>query len=269
MEQGSINTLVLLTAISATTGAFMVLLFLIFQKRKNKLIEEKVQSELKHKQEQAEAKRHYQQQIVQTQIEIREETLKNISWELHDNIGQLMTLAKIQVQNAKDNPEKIEQVAKIIGDGLNELRMLSKIINPDVIKNLNLEEAVQLELERFNRLNFIHSTYKSEGDKHEVGDEAGLILFRIMQEFFSNTIKHSQASELEVVLKYTKHTLLISVKDNGKGFDTNKNTYTGIGLKNMKSRAALIGATLNITSVLDEGTQLHIVYNLNTMNNEI
>lgn len=245
--------LVLLVIIS-----MVIVLFYVFVRRKNNLITQ-----------QAEAKRHYQQQIVQTQIEIREETLKNISWELHDNIGQLMTLAKIQVQNAKDNPEKIEQVAKIIGDGLNELRMLSKIINPDVIKNLNLEEAVQLELERFNRLNFIHSTYKSEGDKHEVGDEAGLILFRIMQEFFSNTIKHSQASELEVVLKYTKHTLLISVKDNGKGFDANKNTYTGIGLKNMKSRAALIGATLNITSVLDEGTQLHIVYNLNTMNNEI
>lgn len=254
---GLIAVLVLLVII-----AMIIILFFVFVKRKNTLLGEQIKAEIRHKQEQKDAEQHYERQIVQTQIEIREETLKNISWELHDNIGQLMTLAKIQVQNAKDNPEKIDEVAKIIGNGLDELRMLSKIINPDVIRNLNLEEAIQLELERFNRLNFIKSTYKSSGVKTFIDNEAGLVLFRVIQEFFSNTIKHSQATELQVTLSYTSSKLKIEAKDNGRGFDVTTTNDKGIGLKNMKSRAKLIGADLNLTSTIDEGTTLSIIYNI-------
>ena len=93
----------------------MIILFLIFQKKKNTLLLQ-----------QKEAEKKFEKAIAETQIEIREETLRNISWELHDNIGQLLTLAKIQVNIAQDDPEKLTEVTDTITKSLTELRSLSK-----------------------------------------------------------------------------------------------------------------------------------------------
>ena len=115
-------------------GITVITLFVLFQNRKNKLL-----------QEQKDAQKRFEREIAETQIEIREETLRNISWELHDNIGQLLTLAKIQLQNA--TKENISEVSETISKGLNEVRALSKLINPEAIKNIQLKEAVQLEID--------------------------------------------------------------------------------------------------------------------------
>ena len=129
---------------------FIVLLFGYFQKRKNSLL-----------QQQQENKKRFEREIAESQIEIREETLRNISWELHDNIGQLLTLAKIQLQST--TVDNLSDVSETITKGLTEVRALSKLINPEAIKNINLKDAVQLEIDRFNRLNFINSTLKVIG----------------------------------------------------------------------------------------------------------
>jgi len=111
--------------------------------------------------EREEAKKRFEREIAETQIEIREETLRNISWELHDNIGQLLTLAKIQLQNA--TKDTIKEVTDTISMSLKEVRSLSKLINPEAIKNIKLKEAIQLEVDRFNRLNFIKSSLEVIG----------------------------------------------------------------------------------------------------------
>ena len=145
MEQGGDKILIISTIILILVNVFVVVLFSVFQRRKNKLLED-----------QQEAKKKFESEIAETQIEIREETLRNISWELHDNIGQSLTLAKIQLQN--ESSENIKEVSEIITKSLNELRALSKLINPEFIKNIELKEALQLEIDRFNRLNFIKSS---------------------------------------------------------------------------------------------------------------
>lgn len=249
MEQEG-GTLILFICLLIILGLFLVLLFVIFIKRKNALLKSKIEDE-----------QHFKQEIIKTQIEIREETLKNISWELHDNIGQLMTLAKIQAQNAKHNPEKISEVARIIGDGLTELRALSKAINPETIKNLKLEEAIFIEIERFNRLNFIEANFKVSKERYSIDAMSSVVLFRVLQEFFSNTIKHSQATVLEVSLKYYYNKLIITASDNGVGF-TELKTSSGIGLTNMSSRAKLIGADFKIVSNPETGTLLTLEYYL-------
>ena len=113
-------------------------------------------------------KHQFETEIAESQLEIREQTLRNISWELHDNIGQLMTLAKIQAQNAKDNPKKIEEAANIIGSALQELRALSKSINPESLKSRNLVDALQHETDRLNRLNFLKAEINLTGIPYEL-----------------------------------------------------------------------------------------------------
>jgi signal transduction histidine kinase len=245
-------TIILALVIVVILGVFVVLFFLLFLKRKNALIKSKEDAEV-----------NYKQEIIKTQIEIREETLRNISWELHDNIGQLMTLAKIQAQNAKDDPLKIEEAANSIAKGLDELRALSKNINPDTIKDLSLEAALKQELDRFNKLNFLETQLEIKGTTQEINANIAIVLFRILQEFFSNTIKHSQASNLKVGLKYSETQLEIQAKDNGIGFDSLLPTQ-GQGLKNMIHRAALIGAKATIQTKDNSGTSITILYPLNT-----
>lgn len=251
---GLVSVVILLVLV-----AIIIVLFSVFVKRKNKLLLQ-----------QAKAKEAFDKELAETQIEIREETLRNISWELHDNIGQLMTLAKIQAQMAHNKPELIDEVAEIIGNGIQELRTLSKLINPEALKSLSLHEAVQLEIERFNRLDFIDSTLIIEGEIQKWDAEKEVIIFRILQEFFSNTIKHSKASHLDVNLNYFEDHLEITAKDNGVGF-SDTSDFLGIGIKNMKNRANLIKADLQIVSEianpedtseenLRKGTALYLKY---------
>ncbi len=246
MEQREAEILILSIVLFTVLGCFMVLLFLTFIKRKNTLLKKK-----------NDAEQNFKREIITTQIEIREETLKNISWELHDNIGQLMTLAKIQAQNAQGDPKKMEAVSEIIGKGLNELRSLSKSINPETMRNLDFEEAVKIEIERFNRLNFINAKFSVSGEKIEIDSKVSIVLFRILQEFFSNTIKHSQATTLDVSIDYSENQINVDAKDNGIGIHK-KEEGPGQGLKNMKSRALLINADLQIHMIPDKGTTLNM-----------
>lgn len=247
-ENGELVVIISTILVSLITLA-LIALFVVFQKRKNKLLVER-----------EEAKKRFEREIAETQIEIREETLRNISWELHDNIGQLLTLAKIQLQNA--TKDTIKEVTDTISKSLKEVRSLSKLINPEAIKNIKLKEAIQLEVDRFNRLNFIKSSLEVIGNEKKIDKKASIIIFRILQEFFSNTIKHSKASTLKVMLKYTDDSLLITASDNGIGFSSSENHKTGIGLQNIKNRAKLIGAEAKFTSRKENGTTLFIKYKL-------
>lgn len=231
--------------------AIVVFLFVIFHKKKNVLLLQQI-----------EAEKHFEQEIAESQIEIREQTLRNISWELHDNIGQLLTLAKIQLQSVADNPDNIVEVTQTLSNSLTEIRALSRIINPDFISNVKLVEAIQLEIDRFNRLNYIKASLKIEGETLDLNSKSEIVIFRILQEFFSNTIKHSKATELKVSLHYEPQKLTIVAEDNGKGFDIEAKDKNGIGLLNMKKRGNLINAEINIESQINKGTTLTIVHNL-------
>ena len=250
MEQQQIAILIA-SIVLIVLVVLMVSLFLIFQKRKNSLLSHQKESEKK-----------FERTIAQTQIEIREETLRNISWELHDNIGQLLTLAKIQVGVAQEHPERLPDVTETISKSLTELRALSKLINPEAIKSLNLTEALGLEIERFNRMQFIEASIACLGaPSTTIDDKVEIIIFRIFQEFFSNTIKHSKASTLDVTITYTDTQLEIQAKDNGVGFEPHDCTAKqGIGLGNMKSRGNLIGATIALHSEVEKGTALTLIY---------
>ena len=247
MEQQEGRILLITTIVIITIIFFLVILFTVFQRRKNKLLLERETS-----------KKQFETEIAETQIEIREETLRNISWELHDNIGQLLTLAKIQLQHA--TPENMGEISETITKSLNEIRALSKLINPEYIKNIELKEALQLEVERFNRLQYISASLHVNGEERIINQKHSIIIFRMLQEFFSNTIKHSKATELKVSLHYKEKELEIKAEDNGVGFEMNKVLMKGIGLKNIKTRAKLINAEAKLRSIPEKGTCLIINY---------
>ena len=233
--------------------AFVVIFFIAFQRRKNKLIIDRL-----------EAEKQFEKELTDSRLEIQEQTLKNIAWELHDNVGQLLSVANIQLNMVQNNvPEEfqsqIKETKDVVAATVQEVRALSKTLNTDVIQNNGLVESVRTELERFNRLNFLHADLKIEGEPLGIPSADEIIIFRILQEFFSNVIKHAKADNLFVHLCYRERALEISVEDNGVGFDTSVNAGNS-GLQNMRSRADLLGAEYKLTSEPGKGTKLNLVY---------
>jgi signal transduction histidine kinase len=231
----------------------IIIFFIIFQTKKNKYLLSQIEAEQK-----------IEQEIAKSQMEIREQSLKNIAWELHDNVGQILSTAKMQLSILQrrlplEYWDSANEINSLIGDSLQEIRLLSKTLNNEVVHNLGLVKSVGLELERFNKLNFLKATLTVSGEEVALEKKDEIIIFRILQEFFSNAVKHSKATVLTVLLEYLSEKLLITAQDNGVGFDPEK-AIAGSGLINMKSRAHLIGATYAIQSAQRQGVNLILCY---------
>lgn len=234
---------------------FGLVFFLVFQKRKNKILNEKMMLEVRYKDE-----------IAKTKVEIQEQTLKNVAWELHDNIGQLLSVINLQLNllsgnDCKDITEHLKETKSLVQTTVQEVRSLSKTLNSEVIKNNGLIQSLEIEMERIERLNYAKALFEMSGTKKEIKYTDEIIIFRIIQEFLSNSIKHAKAKKINLKLKYTEDFLYLFISDNGVGFDTSLKTYSS-GLQNMKSRAELLNAEFSLTSVLGEGTQLKLTYKL-------
>ena len=237
--------------------SLVILFFVIFQKRKNKLLLDQI------KQQQA-----FEEEIVQAQTETQEQTLKNIGWELHDNVGQLLSFASMQLsilkmQMTDDVKDKFKDTSEALSNSLKEVRALSKTLNNDVILNIGFEKSVTNELDRLKKMKFTSAELRIVGDKVDFENRKHeIIIFRILQEFLSNTVKYSEAKNISITLNYKPESLIITAKDDGKGFDIDK-VEKGSGLINMKSRVVLINAKLDLNSKPNEGVELVINYPLN------
>ncbi|QQX75896.1 MULTISPECIES: sensor histidine kinase [Aequorivita] len=234
-------------------AVFAIVFFVAFQRRKNKFLKERY-----------EAEKRYQRELADSQIEIQEQTLKNIAWELHDNVGQLLSVANIQLNVLMNSipatyHEQIQETKGIVQESVQEIRSLSKVLNNDVVLKNGLLASLKVELDRFKRLGYLDASLKITGDIIPINSANEIILFRILQEFLSNVLKHARASKLFVHLEYKEKTLDISAMDDGIGFDTLAKSDNS-GIETMKSRAALISAEYTITSKKGEGTQLYLSY---------
>lgn len=246
--------LIYMIAVLVIVTGLVILFFMVFQKRKNKLLLDRVKRE-----------REFEEELVKTQSEIQEQTLKNIGQELHDNVGQLLSVANMQLSLvsslAQDSIKtKVDDTKAVISDAIKEVRGLSKVLNSEVILNLGFQESLNTEIERLNRMSVIKGELISSGDKGVCkNNKDAIILFRILQEFISNTVKYSKASQLTITLNYDKDNLEIIAEDNGVGFNL-ENVKKGSGLINMESRARLTNTEFSLISNPNQGTKLSLNY---------
>lgn len=205
----------------------------------------------------------YNQEIIKTKIEIKEHTFKNIAWEIHDNVGQILsTMHFLQYSILEEAPDKlkpkIQDSQQLLEKSITEIRALSKSLNTDYVKTIGLLEIVKLEVERIDRMRSLRASLKIEGKPFRVDEEVEVVLLRILQEFISNTLKHSKAKNIEIQFEFTKNQIKIQIKDDGVGFE--RSNQNGTGLLNMKNRAKMIGANFKLSSSLNQGTQLELIY---------
>ena len=251
----SLTTLVLLGSIIVIVlVAFVVLLSYLFTTKKNKLIQEKQLMQTQ-----------FQQELLQTQIEIQEQTLKTISQEIHDNIGQVLSLTKLNLNTIEDtesinNQTKINDSKQLVSKAINDLRNLSRSLHGDKIAELGLQESIASELIILQNTGQYQTELNITGDPYKLEPQKEMVLFRIVQEAMNNTIKHAKAKNLTVQLVYHPDIFTLIITDDGIGFTVTglQSVQTGIGLKSMQNRAALIGGKFSILSSAGNGTVINI-----------
>jgi two-component system NarL family sensor kinase len=250
---------IIATSIVFLLLTIFIILFVLYhssRQRMNKRAREKLQLQ-------------FQQEMLQTQLEIQEQTLKNISQEIHDNVGQVLSLAKLNlntmdVSKTEQLQGKIDSTLNQVSKAINDLRDLSKSFNTDNITAIGLVRAIENELEMIKKTDFLKTEFENTGVSRKLEPQKELILFRIVQEALHNIIKHAGAKTVKVSAAYSDKELELQIMDDGKGFDLsplNKEGETGfgLGLRNMQNRAKLIGANFSISSNTSAGTTVKIV----------
>lgn len=213
---------------------------------------------LLHMQEKQALQARFQQELLQTQLEIQEQTFNQISQEIHDNIGQVLSLVRLNVNrlSSPGNEEKIVQTDRLLGQAITDLRQLSHNLNADYLQRSGLVEALSQLLANLERTGKFTTSFSCSADVH-LKDDATIILYRIVQETINNIIKHADASHVSICMEEENGLLSIVVADNGKGFDTSV-VKEGIGLTNMVNRARMIGASVDMKSGINNGTSVTI-----------
>ena len=233
---------------------FTIYLFFLFQKRKTRLL-----------QQQQMMKETYEKEILKTQIEIRDQAMNDVGRELHDHISQVMTLIKLNMSRLQGqgldtaNEERLAQTKALIKEAIDDVRMLSKTLNGDLIVQVGLIEGIRHELERINRLNMITCSFEVQGEAYDILPNKAFVIFRILQENLHNILKHARCKQVITRLVYEPDALLLFQQDDGAGFampNGNAALHTGSGLMNMQRRAELINARLDINSEPGKGTTL-------------
>ncbi len=208
-------------------------------------------------------KTQFEQELLQTQIEIQEQTLKTISQEIHDNVGQVLSLAKLNINTiepAEHNKAKLADTKNLISKAINDLRNLSRSLHGERIGEIGLQEAVANELKILQNTGQFKTELVIIGQPYKLDPQKEMVLFRIVQEASHNTVKHANASSLILTMDYKPDMFCLTIADNGGGFEANKlhSPQIGIGLKSMRNRAALIGGQFLLQSSKNNGTTISI-----------
>lgn len=253
MEQKEIIVFIIVVSIAIAIFITAIVLFVVFYQKKVVL----------QKKEKQKMKFEHQQELLSTQIEIQNQTMQHIGREIHDNIGQKLTLASLYAQQlAYENKaphinENIENISKIINQSLTELRELSKSLTDNTIENTTISKLIKTECDKINEVKKCKLSFVTNDENLKLSYQYKVILFRITQEFIQNSIKHSKCKSIEINLKSTFENITLILNDDGIGFDTLKN-YNGIGIINMKKRTELLGGDFLLESTTNKGTTLSI-----------
>ena len=242
----SASLFVLLLAVS------IFMFFRIYLKRKNTLLLEKERMRIR-----------FEQTLLQSKLEIQEETFTYISREIHDNIGQALSMVKLNL-NTLDLPagdHNIELIDEMLEKSIADLRSLSHSLDSDRIRINGWENEVEKLLLNLQKTGKYKVNFHTEPGLPELGKDKPIILFRMIQEVINNIIKHAKASEIDFSAIQKNNMIRIDIKENGIGFDKN-NSVNGSGLNNLKSRSKMINADIQINSNPGKGT--HVIIFINT-----
>ncbi len=210
------------------------------------------------------------QEFTQRLISAQEQERKRLAGELHDSLGQDLSLIKNRIQLALAGAalppgvvSNLEAVSKIATDSLNEVRNLAHHLRPLPIEKSGLTDCLERLVQDVSQSSAIHVEGRFENVDDLFPGEQATMVYRILQEALTNLIKHSHATAASVTLQRDLHCVRLRIEDNGKGFDKSAvlgqfTTRTGIGLTSIDERVRMLGGSLEIRTGPGQGTSLQL-----------
>jgi PAS domain S-box-containing protein len=195
-------------------------------------------------------------------IDAQEQERMQIGMELHDNVQQILAASLLMLDYAKDqfnDPasalEGLQDVKVYVNKGIHELRRLSHQLAPAMRTPEGLAEKINELITSMNAGRRLDIEVKADGFSTSGDEELELAFYRIVQEQLNNILKHAEATRVSILLKQTEDGLLLSIRDDGKGFDPAARA-PGIGLENIRRRAVALNGGLKIVSAPGKGCEL-------------
>ena len=232
---------------------FIVTILFLYQRRQHR-----------QEQEMKKMKDIYENELLRSQLEIQESTLKTISQELHDNIGQMLSVVKLSLSilpveknhNAFDGLQNSQQV---LNKAIYDLSNLTKGLYTDRIAEVGLADSIRFEAASMKKTGLLDVQFRLAGSEVDLNEQKSIFLFRMFQEIMNNILKHAEATQVLVNLNYLNNMFILEIKDNGIGFNVDEKRQStesgsGVGLKSIFNRAQLIGADISINSKPGSGT---------------
>ena len=212
-------------------------------------------------------KNKFKQELLQSKLDIHEQTLSNISRDIHDNIGQHISSAKHclnTMQLEGEDEEKRLLALECLTIGLDDMRDLSKSYSLELIRTHGLPFAIENLVGQMEKSSNFAIAFQTDGSYGFLDEQREIFLFRILQECFSNIMRHASASEIYVLLDCSSaECVRLQVQDNGRGFSSDtvitlETGYGGGGISHMVNRVRLIDGKILIESYPGKGTRVNI-----------
>lgn len=185
---------------------------------------------------------------------------RRIAQELHDEVGQSMTAILLALERAADDADEplrgeLRQVQEITRGSLDEVRRLARRLRPGVLEDLGLISALTSLTTEFSTHAGLRVVRRFDTSVPVLDQQTELVLYRVAQEALTNAARHADAGQVEVSLRRTGEAVVLAVVDDGRGTAVARE---GAGIRGMRERALLLGATLDITSQSQAGTQVRL-----------
>jgi signal transduction histidine kinase len=215
------------------------------------------------------------QEIAQQVEQVREGERASLAQELHDHLGQVLTgmrfeldLVQMQVNEMEDADHlNLQGMDRMLTDVTETVRDVMTMLRPKIVSQSGLFAAAQWLVQTMKeRKSFAIELHLPEQEP-DLNEDAAIALFRIVQESLTNTLKHAEASEVNVQIERQDKQLRLTVKDNGVGCQTHVAEHSiGLGLSGMKERAQSIGGTFSFASTPGQGTTIQVTVPLQRPN---
>jgi signal transduction histidine kinase len=196
-------------------------------------------------------------------IDAEEKERSRIAQELHDGLGQLLSVARLNVAGLEDavsdeDKDHLNRSLKIIDDACTEVRNISHNMMPSALIRLGLIPAINEVVNNVNSANGVKIDFKSNLDV-SLGQSLDITVYRVVQEILNNMIKHAKADHINMSIERVGGELRISMQDNGIGFNTEEiKNSKGIGWKNIFSRVSMLDGDIRLESEPEKGTLIFI-----------
>lgn len=198
----------------------------------------------------------------------QEDERRRLSLELHDGIGQMLTGLKLHSEKLKDLPflsekqqKTFEEHKKLIEDTIETTRMVSFNLMPSVLTDFGLSAAVKHLSSYTQKASGLQVKFEENLKEMRLERNLEINLYRVIQESINNTIKHAQATKIEIHLTKKGKNILLNITDDGKGFDmemVRKQNIVKNGLSNIQTRIRLMGGKIVILSEINKGTAINV-----------